>query len=82
MIISRQDFKTPSQVTSEFEAHERAFWVEWLFHSHRWIEYTEGHYECSWCNSIYKESSEKSLVQVCKRNPLIAEKKEKPHTWY
>lgn len=46
--------------------------TEWIWHSHSWVEYRPGYYECQWCKKrhtsempIYKSDS------LCIKNPAV-----------
>ena len=61
---------------------EKLFWDKWIFQSHKWVEYKEGYYECSYCNATHKEGEGYSKVSLCFKNSFLFKTQEKPHTYY
>lgn len=55
------------------EQKERIYWDNWVFESHKWIEFHNGYYTCEFCNMIHTAMMPISNHNLCKNNPKILE---------
>jgi hypothetical protein len=68
--------KTPEIELTE-EQKERMYWQQYVNDSHRWVEYHEGYYECSFCH-IHTTNMLPSVNFMCEKNPNIPPTTQKP----
>lgn len=53
------------------EQQERSYWDNLRFNSHRWEEYSQGYYKCSFCESMHTSMMPINFKKLCEKNPYI-----------
>lgn len=53
------------------EEKEKRYWDEWRFNSHRFVEYSKGYAECSFCGAIHTSTTPINNFPICPENPFV-----------
>lgn len=53
------------------EQQEQMYWDNFNFESHRWVEFSKGYYECSFCKLIHTSTMPTNSKSFCQSNPYI-----------
>jgi len=53
------------------EQSEKEFWDDLRFHSHRWIQLSEGYFQCSFCKIFHTSKTPTNIHPLCNKNQTL-----------